>query len=179
MHDEEFPETDGLESGKFCLQGRPLKDCPGYCMGFKPIGSKKLNQALSCTLAMVKEPDSNPYTAGQNGNPDISDQEFRSLMKATKPRWDKLSPKLQHIACREITEALILLYLYWGYYLCLEKKLVLKDLEKTELRKIFEEELERQMSVHTSGERSKQSLYYILQVDRPRARRSSIARSKC
>ncbi|KAF8467699.1 hypothetical protein BDZ91DRAFT_762510 [Kalaharituber pfeilii] len=163
MHDEEFPEMDGFEARKTS----------------PPIGTKKLNQALSGTPAIVKEPDSNSYTAEQNGNPDISDRDFRSLMKATKPRWDKWSPTLQHRACKRDNRCMDIIVSVLELLTMPRAKAGAEDLEKAELRKIFGEELDRQTSAHTPGERSKQSLYYTLQVDRLRTRRNSVARAIC
>ncbi|KAF8426348.1 hypothetical protein EV426DRAFT_641270 [Tirmania nivea] len=162
MNDAEFPETGNgdEETGKFRFEGRPcqmFQQGPHVCFSFKPVGTTALNKSLCSLLHKVTGPIQiqgkyplKTFDGSSKGRADkvehkrrIAEREYQSFLDAARPLWGNLSAKKQQRLCKGVVDALIVLFLYWGYYLCLEKRLHLTENDRQKVKKACQDQLEK------------------------------------
>ncbi|KAF8449795.1 hypothetical protein BGX38DRAFT_1269844 [Terfezia claveryi] len=159
MNDEEFPETGNgdEDTAKYRFEGRPCQQDPRVCFSFKPVGTTALNKNLCSLLHKVTGPIQikgkyplKTFDGSSKGRVDevkhkrqITEREYQSFVDAARPLWGNLSGKKQHQLCKGVVDALIVLFLYWGYFLCLEKRLHLAENDRQKVKKACQDQLEK------------------------------------
>lgn len=159
MNDKEFPETGNgdEDTAKYRFEGRPCQQDPRVCFSFKPVGTTALNKNLCSLLHKVTGPIQikgkyplKTFDGSSKGRVDevkhkrqITEREYQSFVDAARPLWGNLSAKKQHQLCKGIVDALIVLFLYWGYFLCLEKRLHLAENDRQKIKTACQDQLEK------------------------------------
>jgi len=162
MNDAEFLETGSgdVDTWKFRFEGRPCQITPHgprVCFSFKPMGTTALNKSLCTLLHKVTGPIKiqgkyplKEFDGSSKGRADevkhkrrIAEREYQSFLDAARPLWKSLSAKKQHRICNSVVDALIVLFLYWGYYLCLEKRIHLAENDRKGVKNACQDQLRK------------------------------------
>ena len=192
INDTEYPGIGEEEVGKFRFgvllpQASPEGPFPPptYHISFKPKGTTSLNKTLCSLLYLItgpikvqgKLPTKNfdgpsqetriPDIEKLNYKRKVSEILFDHFMSAAESHWTHQSEKTQQQLCKSLVDALKLLFLYWGYYLCLEKKLHLCKNDRRELKLACQEQLKQNTLFCTEEQSifSNKFPLYIVSVD--------------
>jgi len=162
VNDVEFPETGkgDEDTAKYRFEGRPCRmfqEGSCVCFSFKPVGTTALNKSLCTLLHKVTGPIQimgkcplKTFDGSSKGGADevkhkrrMAEREYQSFLKAARSLWGNLSAKKQHQLCKGVVDALVVLFLYWGYYLCLEQRLHLAENDRQKVKKACQDQLEK------------------------------------
>lgn len=164
INDAEYPEIGEEEIGKFLFGVLSLQASPEGSIdhiSFKPKGTTSLNKSICSLLCLITGPiqlqgklptkkfDGPVLGSRVSGieklkyKRKVSEILFNQFMSAAESHWDNLGMKMQTQICNNLVGALRLLFLYWGYYLCLEKRLLLSKIDRRMLRGACLEQLKQ------------------------------------
>ena len=159
INDTEHSEIGEQKVGKFRFEALLPLRTPLKGISFKPKGTTSLNKTLCSLLSQITGPidvqvkfptktfdgssrgTRKPDTEELNYKREVSEILFKYSMSAAESYWADQSAEMQQQLCNHLVGALKLLFLYWGYYLCLKKRLLLSKDDRRELKFAYQEQL--------------------------------------